>query len=100
MDLKILIKGGGELASACAHKLFNSGFKICLTEIAGPMAINRGTSFCEAIWENTKEIEGVTSKFVNDPGKIQEAWNLGLIPIIIDAGSEVRKYMDFDVFRK
>ena len=36
-EIKVLIKGAGEMASGIAHKLFRSGFKICMTEIPMPI---------------------------------------------------------------
>ena len=38
---KVLIRGAGEMASGVAHRLFKSGFKVCLTEISQPLAVRR-----------------------------------------------------------
>ena len=38
-DLIVLIKGGGEMATGVAHRLARSGFRVGLTEIAGPLAV-------------------------------------------------------------
>ncbi len=45
-NLKICIRGGGELATAVAHRLHRCNFKVLLTEIANPQAVRRQVSFC------------------------------------------------------
>ena len=54
--LVILNKGGGEIASAVAHKLFRAHFQVCMTEIPCPIAVSRGVAFCEAIYDEEKEV--------------------------------------------
>ena len=56
-DLIILIRGGGEVGSAIAHRLYRSHFRVCITELASPLAIHRGASFSEAIYDTTKIVE-------------------------------------------
>ena len=46
-ELIVLIKGGGEVASGVAHRLFRAHFKVCLTETPCPKAISRGVAFSE-----------------------------------------------------
>jgi xanthine dehydrogenase accessory factor len=48
-DLVVMIKGGGKIGSAVAHRLAQSHFKVYITEMPHPTAINRGVTFCEAI---------------------------------------------------
>ena len=33
---RVLIRGAGDLATGVAHRLFRSGFRVCLTETATP----------------------------------------------------------------
>lgn len=89
-DLTVLIRGAGELATGVAHRLYQSHFRVCLLETSHPMAVRRGVSFCEAIYEGEKTVEGVTCKLLNEAGKpntadkIADAWQKGQIPLIID----------------
>ncbi len=57
--MKVLILGAGELASSIAHRLFRSRFDIAMTEVAEPLAVRRGVSFCSAIWDREFTVEGV-----------------------------------------
>ena len=54
LDLGVLIKGAGEVASGVAHRLKQSHFKVCLTEIPQPLATRRGVAFSEAVYEGEK----------------------------------------------
>ncbi len=97
-DLVILIRGAGEMASGVAHRLYRSHFKICLLEIRHPLAVRRGVSFCEAVYEGEKEVEGVRAKLIPGPKEISSVWKEGGIPVLVDAeGKETRKYLKPDV---
>lgn len=98
-ELIVLIKGGGEVASGIAHRLHRSHFRILLTEVARPLAVSRGTSYCEAVFDGTKTIEGVTARLVSSsPEEIFRAWNRGEIAIIVDPETSIREKIPPDVF--
>lgn len=88
-DLKVLIKGGGEVASAIAHKLYRAHFNVCMTEISRPTAVSRGVCFSEAIYDGEKEVEGVTARLVGSPDDVFQAWREEILPIVIDEKSEI-----------
>lgn len=97
-DLIILIRGAGEMASGVAHRLHQSHFKICMLEIPHPLAVRREVSFCEAIYEGEKEVEGVRAKFISNPEQIQSVWKKGKIPLLIDLDAkETRSFLKPDV---
>jgi len=83
-DLVVLIRGGGEVASGVAHRLFRAHFKVCLTEVACPQAVSRGVTFSEAIYDGEKEIEGVTARLVKSAGEIPGVWRENKLPIMVD----------------
>ncbi len=93
----ILIKGGGEAASAVAHRLFRSHFRVCMTEIPHPIAVSRGVTFCEAIYDGEKEIEGVVAKPVSSVHDIPPTWAENKIPIIVDPQASIRNSLHPDV---
>ncbi len=83
-ELIILIRGAGEMASGVAHRLFQSHFKICMTEVPHPVAVRRAVSFCEAIYDGEKVVEGVGAKRIDRFEEIESIWQEGRIPILID----------------
>ncbi len=70
----VLIKGGGEVASEVAHRLFRAHFKVCLTEIPHPKAVSRGVTFSEAIYDGKKEAEWLIAKLVKSASDILRMW--------------------------
>ena len=90
---RVLIRGAGEQASGVAHRLFKSGFKVCLTEIPQPLAVRRMVSFCEAVYEQEKTVEGVTALRIDEPRRIFSIWEEGKIPLLIDPENNTRDFL-------
>ncbi|MFC2049957.1 selenium-dependent molybdenum cofactor biosynthesis protein YqeB [Chloroflexota bacterium] len=89
-ELTVLIKGGGEVASGVAHRLYRAHFKICLTEAPNPQAVSRGVSFSEAVYDGEKEVEGVVAKLVKSFSDIPTVWGENKIPIIVDPEAAIK----------
>jgi len=97
-ELIVLIKGGGEVASGIAHRLHRSHFQVCLTEIANPLAVSRGTTFSEAVFDGVKTIEGVTAELVSvSPEEIYRVWRQGNIPIVVDPETSIKEKIQPDI---
>ncbi len=83
----VLIRGGGDLASGVAFRLYKSGFKVVITELPKPLAVRRLASFGEAVYTGEMTLEGIIAKRVNeidDPLRILQLLAKGRIPVIID----------------
>jgi xanthine dehydrogenase accessory factor len=96
-DLVILIRGGGEMATGVAHRLTSCHFKVCMTETSNPQAVRKEVAFSEAVFGSEKEVEGITAKRVESPGRISELWRNGKIPILIDPEAKVKDSLKPDV---
>ena len=97
-DLVILIRGAGEMASGVAHRLHRSHFKICMLEIPRPLAVRRAVSFCEAVPNGEKEVEGVRAKFITRKEEISSVWKREKIPILVDPDNqETLRFLKPDV---
>lgn len=83
MDI-VIIRGGGDLASGIAHRLFKSGFGIVITDIEKPTAIRRKVSFCEAIYSGEVVVEGVKGILCENLEEVKEIIIKGEIPVLID----------------
>jgi len=83
-DLVILIRGAGEMASGVAWRLFQSHFKILLTEIPQPLAVRREVSFCEAVYEGTKKVEGIEAVLISSVDEVRKTWDTNRIPLLVD----------------
>jgi xanthine dehydrogenase accessory factor len=96
--LKVMIRGAGEVASGIAYRLHLSGFKVCLLEVEAPVAVTRGTTFSEAVYDRVKEIMGVRAELV--PGKLEDiyqAWERNNMPVVIDPEASMIDMVNPDV---
>ncbi|MCK4899444.1 MAG: hypothetical protein KAS38_11730, partial [Anaerolineales bacterium] len=84
MNETILIRGGGDLASGVALRLYHSGMRIVITELAQPLVIRRAVSFAEAIYQGEMRVEDVPAKRVESVSEIESSWNAGVVPVLVD----------------
>jgi xanthine dehydrogenase accessory factor len=97
-ELVVLIRGAGEMASGVAHRLHRSHFNVCMLEIPHPLAVRREVSFCEAVYDGEKEVDGVRAKLISKPEEILSLWKEGKIPVLIDPdGKKTRNSIKPDV---
>ncbi len=83
-NLKILIRGAGELASATAHELHRAGFgRILMLERPYPKAVRRRVCFSEAFFDGVKHIEGVTARRARDLEQADFIHRLGDIALSV-----------------
>jgi xanthine dehydrogenase accessory factor len=73
------------MASGIAHRLFNANLtRICMTEIARPLAVRRAVAFSEAVYERRVEIEGVGASLIAEKADLEATWAQGRIAVIVD----------------
>ena len=84
----VLIRGGGDLASGVALRLYKAGLRVVMTELPQPLAVRRLVSFGEAVYAGECSVEGVTARRVSDPTdtlRVLQVLSKGHIPVLIDA---------------
>ncbi len=88
-DLKIVMRGAGDLATGVALRLYRSGFKnLLLLETNHPLAVRRLVSFSEAVCRGKMSVEGVTAKHINDVEERHDCIAGGEIPLLVDPGAK------------
>lgn len=85
-DLRVLVRGAGEMATGIAHRLFRSHLRVALTEIPEPLAVRRAVSFCEAVWDGACEVEGVRARRVDSAAELDPVLDAGAVPVLVDPG--------------
>lgn len=93
----VLIKGAGDLASGVALRLFRSGMKIIMTDIAQPTVIRRTVSFAQAVYDGTCMVEDIEGQLVENAAEALKAIDKGKIPILVDPECNILKELRFDV---
>lgn len=89
MNKLVIIKGGGDLATGIAHRLFRSGLDIILTEIAEPTVIRRSVAFANAIYTKETTVEGVTA-VAAQPAAVSQLLQERKIPVVVDPQCQIR----------
>ncbi len=96
--MKVLIRGGGDLASAVAHKLFMSGFVVLIAELAKPLVIRRTVSFATAVSKGQQIVEGVPAKRLDHLEQLSELTASNFVAVTVLAESDILTYWQPDVF--
>lgn len=97
MNMKILIKGAGDLATGIAVRLFNCGYDILMTEVAVPTTVRRTVAFSRAIYDGKCEVEGIEGAKVQTFEQIQQIQADKKIAVIVDEAAAIRKKYQPDV---
>ena len=83
----ILIRGGGDLGSGVALRLFRAGLQVVITELPDPRAVRQGVAFASAVYTGETRVEDVRALRIEDSKNITQilqVLNLGAIPVVID----------------
>ena len=84
----ILVRGGGDLASGVALRLYRAGLRLVISELEQPLAVRRAISFAEAVYEGQHTVEGVTARLVKRD-QLSPVLDAGEIPVIIDPHADI-----------
>jgi xanthine dehydrogenase accessory factor len=64
--LRILVRGSGDVGSAVAHLLFQSGYGVVIHESTQPATTRRKMAFADAIFDGTAILDEIESKRVDN----------------------------------
>ncbi|WP_378953860.1 selenium-dependent molybdenum cofactor biosynthesis protein YqeB [Pelosinus sp. sgz500959] len=79
----VIIKGAGDLATGIAYRLFRSGFKVIMTELALPTVIRRTAAFAEAVFSGQMVVEGLVA-VKTELDDVLQIIDKGQIPVVVD----------------
>ena len=63
-NLLIICRGAGDIATGIIHRLHRAGHRVIALETDYPAAIRRQVSFCEAVYDGSAAVEGVTARLI------------------------------------
>jgi xanthine dehydrogenase accessory factor len=93
-DIKVGLRGGGDLASGVAWRLYQSGFKVFITEVAKPLAVRRKVAFCEAVYDGRAEVEGVEAVLISEAEEVYSIWEQSKIPLLVDPQCKAKRVIE------
>lgn len=88
MNNLIVVRGGGDLATGTIHRLWSAGFRVLVLEAKHPAAIRRQVSLCEAVYEGSATVEGLTAQLIRDVSEMEAVWAAGNVPMMVDPRGE------------
>lgn len=88
VDDLVVIRGGGDLATGTAWRLFQCGFKVVILEIGVPTVVRRSVSFAQAMFEGSTVVQGVKAVKAEDLSTIYDILEDGIIPVFEDSEGE------------
>ena len=83
----VLIRGGGDLATGVAVRLYHSGLSVVISELAQPLTVRRMASFSEAVYTGEATVEGISARRINDLEdtlRVLQVLSKGRIPVLVD----------------
>lgn len=84
MKKLVIVRGGGDIATACIHKLFRCGFPVLVLETPLPSAIRREVAFSQAVYVGEHCVEGQTAQLISQLETANVVLGQGKIPIFLD----------------
>ena len=83
-DNLVVVRGGGDLASAVISRLFKAGYRVLVLEIARPTAIRRTVSFSTAIHTGSMTLDGLECVFAPDTRAAKSIMDQHKVAIMVD----------------
>ncbi len=88
-EMRIVIKGAGDLATGVAARLWRSGFPVIMTEIEQPLTVRRSVSLSDAVYEGEVTVEDLTARRARGRADILKALDDRVIPVMVDPKAEI-----------
>ena len=79
----VVIRGGGDLATGTALRLYRAGMEVVVCETAVPTSIRRTVCFSEAVRLGETEVEGVTARLAA-LADLPDLLERGIVPVLAD----------------
>lgn len=92
-NLLIICRGAGDLATGIIHRLHRAGHWVIALETDYPAAIRRQVSFCEAVYDGSAAVEGVTARLIPS---LTDAETYTEIDAEIDAEIDTETYSELN----
>ena len=98
MRERIIVRGGGDIATGTIYKLYKSGFQVLILETTNPSAIRRNVAFSEAVYAGEQKVEDVTCYRAENLQEAEQLLNDGKLVLLVDPKGEcIQKLQPFAV---
>ena len=88
-----VIKGGGDLATGVAYRLFRCGFNIIMTEKSRPLVVRRTVALAEAVFSGQTEVGGIKAQRADNARQALSLAQAGSVAVIVDPRAAIIKQL-------
>ena len=86
----VVIRGGNDIASAVAHRLFTAGYPVVILEAPQPLTVRRGMAYASAVYEGRITLDGVTAEHAKGmEHAVKLLQSRSAIPVVAGADDEI-----------
>lgn len=82
-DKLILVRGGGDLATAVVYRLHKAGFPLIVTELPRPLVVRRKVAVATAVLQNEIQVEDLKAQLVHSAAEALEMAYSNTIPVLV-----------------
>jgi len=87
---RVIIRGGNDIASAVAHRLFSAGYPVVILEAPQPLTLRRGMAYASAVYEGRVALDGVTAEHAKTVERALEVLTShSAIPVVSGSAEEI-----------
>lgn len=79
-----IVKGGGDLGTGVAYRLWRAGFRVLCTDLAQPLVIRRSVAFASALYDARITVDGAMAARIMYVDEAVYMWQRYSIPVIAD----------------
>ncbi|MDR0649093.1 MAG: EF2563 family selenium-dependent molybdenum hydroxylase system protein [Synergistaceae bacterium] len=92
-QMTAVLRGGGDLATGVAQKLWRAGFTLVILELPYPTTVRRSVALSSAMTEGVALVEDLTARRISDPSECLALWGKGEIPVLADPLCDTLSYL-------
>jgi xanthine dehydrogenase accessory factor len=83
-EVTVVIRGGGDLGSGVALRLWRAGFRVIVLESESPLAVRRSVALSEAVYDGEAHVEGMSGQRAGDADDALRIARSGRVPVLVD----------------
>lgn len=81
---RVVVRGGGDLGSGVAIRLWRAGFEVVILETRNPMAVRRTVAFSEAVYDGQSQVEEAHAVSAPSVEVALDLLSRSIVPVLVD----------------